>query len=186
MVEEDSISENIKFCKHCGTVKPGLTLKGYENWFGRKQTGYRYCKSCWGKYIKPTLVKKIRCQCGECEDLIPATNKMGRPAKYKHGHNPTLYTEKGEKHPHWIGDIDINVHGYRMRRKPNHPAATKRGWVLEHRLIMEEYLGRYLLPKELVHHINEDKLDNRLENLKLVSRPEHTDIHRDSKTGRIK
>jgi hypothetical protein len=48
--------------------------------------------------------------------------------------------------------------------------------IREHRWIMEQHLGRKLKTCEHIHHINGDPLDNRLENLQIVSNSEHQRI----------
>lgn len=62
-----------------------------------------------------------------------------------------------------------------MIRMLGHPRASG-NYVFEHIVVMEEILGRYLLPGESVHHRNGVRDDNRPANLELWTRPQPTGI----------
>lgn len=89
---------------------------------------------------------------------------------------------------HWKGGRTI-VDGYVYVMCPNHPHATKKGYVVEHRLIMENHLGRILDKKEVVHHKNGNKKDNKIENLVIcLNTGKHAlefHVDRDPLTGRF-
>jgi hypothetical protein len=74
---------------------------------------------------------------------------------------------KGENNSQWKGGRIKNSGGYILIKNLKHPFASLRGYVSDHRLVMEEFIGRYLTPEEVVHHVNGIKDDNRLENLML-------------------
>lgn len=77
----------------------------------------------------------------------------------------------------WRGGKCVLKGGYVFIYKPNHPNCTKDKYVLEHRLIMENKIGRYLTKDEIVHHINHNPSDNKIENLMLMSKYEHNKKH---------
>jgi hypothetical protein len=72
----------------------------------------------------------------------------------------------------WKGGRIKDERGYISLNTPNHPHSRK-GYVYEHRLVMEKILGRYLTKDEHVHHKNRIKDDNRPENLELVLNANH-------------
>jgi hypothetical protein len=105
----------------------------------------------------------------------------------------TTNKRTGEKNPNWSGGIQIGQGGYIKVKCPGHPRANpKRGnYVPQHILVMERYLGRYLEwhgqndpNNEVVHHINHNTQDNRIENLQLMKEAQHRELH--SKEALIK
>lgn len=60
---------------------------------------------------------------------------------------------------------------------PEHPNANVHGYVQLHRVVIENHIGRYLSVGELVHHINGNTSDNRIENLELSTSKEHPKHH---------
>jgi len=85
-------------------------------------------------------------------------------------------SKPGPLHPSWTGGRVAHGKYWKVSLHPDHPmfimAQSKNGsryryYVLEHRLVMANHIGRPLLASEDVHHKNGDTSDNRIENLEL-------------------
>lgn len=75
------------------------------------------------------------------------------------------------------GHTKKHCKGYILAYAPLHPNAHKDGYVMLHTILMEREMGRYLLPDEVVHHINHERKDNRIENLMLMKKHDHFSLH---------
>ncbi len=84
----------------------------------------------------------------------------------------------GNKNSHWQGG-KRKVNGYIRIYSPNHTFKNQDNCVYEHKLIIEKHLGRYLIPKEIVHHLDSNRSNNNIENLHLFeSSSKHSWYHR--------
>jgi hypothetical protein len=105
--------------------------------------------------------------------------KLGIEIKTRGYDSPKHITHKAADHHNWKGGLCMTDKGYVIEYAPDHPdAASRKGYVLQHRLVMERVLGRRLLPSEVVHHINGNKTDNRPDNLELMKRGRHISMHK--------
>jgi len=122
----------------------------------------KICKTCKTKFkVTPNRIKAKYCSF-ECR------NKM-----YSISGN-----FKGRNNPQWKGGTYKHSKGYIYILKPDHPLSNHQGYILEHRFVMGNHIGRYLESTEFIHHINGNPSDNRIENLKLCkSNSEHKKLH---------
>lgn len=134
------------------------------------------CNSCNKKIIKhPCEVNRTNF----CNSRCKGNFMLGKSPwnKGKHTSNSGQF-KHGKHHPLWNGGNRKTSFGYNKILKPDHPFADNMGYVLEHRFVMERNIGRYLRKEEAIHHINEIKDDNRIDNLMLFpTHGSHTAFH---------
>lgn len=152
------IAADIGVCKD--TLSKHLKASGVQ--VPTKEDGM---KNVWKNHKHPRLGKKG-------SDCPIYGKKMSAETREK---MKPIWERNGEQRRHYKKK---HTAGYTLVYIPDHPAADRCGYVLEHRAVMEFYLGRFLSQDEVVHHKNSNKKDNRIENLSVVTRAEHINLHR--------
>lgn len=133
----------------------------------------------------PKIIRKRCLECGKFfrGDYRPHHKRCskscyGKSKAFKKSRKKLWERYKGDGNPNWKGGKIGTGKGYIQIYKPGHPYSNNDGYVLEHRLLMEKKLKRYLKSEEIVHHKNRIKNDNRIENLKLLKNSsEHHKLH---------
>lgn len=132
----------------------------------------------WGRPLTPKHRKKLS---EANKGKHPNLGKIGRHIKPGEHFSPATEFKKGQtagsKNHRWNGGKTYDGYGYEKILKPNHPMADSKGYAYTHRYLMSKKLNRIIKKNEIVHHINGDKLDNKIENLELLTRKQHKSIH---------
>jgi len=79
----------------------------------------------------------------------------------------TPFVQVGSTHPRWKGGRMFDKSGYVLIYRPSHHEANRHGQVREHRVVMEQKLGRLLQRGEVVHHLDGNRANNHPDNLEV-------------------
>ena len=121
------------------------------------------------------VTKLCECGCGKPTKPYNHTNKKNGVMKGEFGRFIHNHHCKGKMNGRWKGGRKKSQ-GYVFLYRPEHPNQIK-NYVSEHRIVMEEHLGRILNSDELVHHLNGIKDDNNLCNLILTKSIDHMKLY---------
>ena len=122
----------------------------YREGSNRRKGVWKDCAKCGKPFlVVHSDVAKRKCCSRQCAALTAS-----------HARDEARKRRRGPLHPNWKGGRTQDTQGYIRVRVDD-------AYVLEHRHVMAQHLGRELFPAETVHHKNGDKTDNRLENLEL-------------------
>jgi hypothetical protein len=200
-----------KKCKVCGTIFYKQPSDSYSYWTIKEccslkcaQESQRNgkmvkCPICGKEFYKSKKSLQKFCS-NECaiknfkivrkgHIVSEVTRQKIRKARKNQVISPESYAKRklsGKNHWNWQGGRHLNGDGYIIVYKPEHPRHNNHDYIKEHWLIVEQKLGRFLKKNETVHHINEIRNDNRIENLYLFnSVTEHKRYHMKLRHGSV-
>ncbi len=151
----------------------------------RQYNKSKFCsKKCRGKWQSINAIGKNSSNyrggksiCIDCGDKLAYRYSYRDTKRCRKCYHKLLKTNP-EISPNWKGGKRVDKSGYILIYQPSHPYASG-NCVREHRLIIEKHLNRYLSKSEVVHHIDGNKSNNVLTNLKLCkSQKEHRKLHK--------
>jgi hypothetical protein len=123
------------------------------------------CIDC-GNKRSPMASRCFKCARKHKSEMMKGDNNIAKRQDVKQKLSAKMQGEFGEKNRNWKGGF-TNIKGYVYIYMPKHPNADTKGYYPYHRYIMEQHLGRFLDKSEVVHHIDENILNNDINNLKL-------------------
>lgn len=131
----------------------------------------RFCSvSCKDKGQSKGRIPKTCAACGDSFDVRPSRAEATYCSKRCESDGRVL---RPLDRTHNGRPARLDTRGYVLVWEPDHPNKGFKGWMYEHRLVVEAVLGRYLETDEHVHHVNGVKDDNRPENLEVMAANDH-------------
>ena len=108
--------------------------------------------------------------------LLHGGGKFCNP-KCSNSYHPDIFNINSR----WKGGRRGNGKGYTRIMVDNHPNSDERGYVWEHRIVVEKSIKRFLTKDEVIHHKDCNPTNNHIDNLCVMLKGDHMAMHRKMK-----